>query len=1518
MRTDVITVLTCLVFCSLGGVSRKVDEPFPVFTMEPPSYVPFLNSTGMVISCSLAGPPAQVVTWSKADGSPVTNIPGLRYIRSDGALLFPPFGAGDYRPEIHSTIYRCISRSIFGSLGSRDVRVRGVVPVSYLVDVSDSIVTRTNTAVVKCQVPTGVSHYVVVSAWVSDNGHSILPEADPNFSGDKYLGFSTGELHIHDVGNTDNQKRFRCQLTNILTGEKAFSSSWAKLLVAEPRDTFAPTIDEETNAVEVHEKHIAKLACVARGHPRPEYQWYRLENLKLRPVDLGSRVNLLHGTLILRDTRISDSGDYICVAKNILGEQRTQRTLVVRAKLTVTIIPRFPRLLVLRYGEKVSLNCTVQGNPVEATYWVKDQTVKIRPAHDRWLVISSFTKEDSGVYQCYAQNDVDSAQDHVILKLEEKPPMFTRVFHKQLLKPGSEVSLKCVATGSPLPQVFWTLDGAALPSDRRFQTGDFVDENGTLISFVNVSHLRVEDGGSYQCEARNQVATVKHKARIDVTGRPFIRPMENLTVVTGRSLEVSCPVSGHPIEEVYFKKDGRTIPTSSRVNSQDRVLTIHEIIAEDAGLYSCITDNGQGESAVKHFELKVLAAPVVSPFSFPDSLEEGMRATALCTVLSGDSPVRLAWYKDGQRITDVRGNIRTVSISEFILSLVIDIVDRQHAGNYTCEARNKAASVNTSAAMSVRASPRWRIKPKETHVVLSQWVRLDCQADGQPSPVIRWKYSRKRGSSHYNNIISGPHKHVLENGSLTITGVSSLDSGYYMCEANNGVGNSLTEAVPLIVHVPPQIHINHEVVEVRKSEEVILTCSIHGDDPLDVVWTKNRKAIYTYNIIRYKITEKELESEKITTLKINPTSREDSGEFRCTASNPYGKQSKTVNVLVKEPPDAPGRITVNRVTGTTVSLSWVASYAGNSPITSYTITYWTDKGSNATKWKLTVPASKSTATITDLRPKTTYRFKIVAENSIGVSDQHEELKFITGIEAPKNIPRDVTVICLNTSSVQLSWIFPQSDESPDTINGFYIGHKEDGKKGSFLNQTMLVNNTNKRWEFVVRDLKRATRYSFVVQAFNDQGPGPLSMKTFVRTLEFDPPHTPRMTVSGSTSTSLKLVWELETESSTPVQSFTMNYKEEGNSWQYVNLPSKPYSYLLDNLQCGATYQLYITAVNDVGRSDPSEVIKVTLEGAKPTAPRVERFVTTNSSNVQFNLLAWIDGGCPLRYFIIQYKLRDQKEWSLWSNNVIPNQRNVVVTDLRPGTWYDLLVTAQNDAGNTEAEYQFATLTETGATISPYSAVDNQKSIFIKDPAVFVPTVCVIFVVLVIILVSALVVIWRRREREPDAVSRNYGSREDISMNSYGKVKCTTSTDAQREPLYYQSHYATTHTPAESADRVNHATIRRVRSRPLEYTYDVPHRQNVEDSKHQYSVLWNTSPAAETRSEQTYENRIRAALPPTVPDDMKEIINRDSTKSEIHVSLNKKPTSMETSEEFSETECDRYLAIADAMHLSATY
>jgi len=48
--------------------------------------------------------------------------------------------------------------------------------------------------------------------------------------------------------------------------------------------------------------------------------------------------------------------------------------------------------------------------------------------------------------------------------------------------------------------------------------GQYVTVHDDVISHVNISNLKEEDGGEYTCTARNSVAQVSHSARINVYG----------------------------------------------------------------------------------------------------------------------------------------------------------------------------------------------------------------------------------------------------------------------------------------------------------------------------------------------------------------------------------------------------------------------------------------------------------------------------------------------------------------------------------------------------------------------------------------------------------------------------------------------------------------------------------------------------------------------------------------------------------------------------------------------------------------------------------------------------------------------------------------------------------------------------------------------------------------------------------------------------------------------------------------
>ena len=88
--------------------------------------------------------------------------------------------------------------------------------------------------------------------------------------------------------------------------------------------------------------------------------------------------------------------------------------------------------------------------------------------------------------------------------------------------------------------------------------GQYVSSHGDVISHVNISSIQLKDGGTYRCTAHNTAGSLSHSARLNIYGSPYVRPMGSLSAIAGESLIITCPVAGHPIEKITWKK-GRDI-----------------------------------------------------------------------------------------------------------------------------------------------------------------------------------------------------------------------------------------------------------------------------------------------------------------------------------------------------------------------------------------------------------------------------------------------------------------------------------------------------------------------------------------------------------------------------------------------------------------------------------------------------------------------------------------------------------------------------------------------------------------------------------------------------------------------------------------------------------------------------------------------------------------------------------------------------------------------------------------------
>ncbi|XP_050054042.1 cell adhesion molecule Dscam2 isoform X12 [Aphis gossypii] len=1643
-------LLLALIFTFATKVLCEDDTTMgPMFIKEPENRVDFSNTTGAIVECTARGSPRPEIIWIRADGTAVGDVPGLRQVKGDGNLVFPPFRAEDYKQEVHAQVYICMAKNRVGVIHSRDVNVRAVVNQLYTVNVMDESVLRGNTALLKCHIPSFVADYVFVSSWTSDDGDEYSINANHAYDG-KYLVLPSGELHIRDVTPEDGTKSYQCRTKHRLTGETRLSATKGRLVITEPVGFKSPTFPSSSKS-SWFVKHLLEhlsLLCSAQGYPIPEYRWYKFieGSNKKQAVTLDDRIKQVSGTLIIREAKVDDSGKYLCVVNNSVGGESVETVLTVTAPLNAIVEPT---IQTVDFGRPATLTCNYEGNPVKTISWLKDG--KRLNSHDgRVLRIDSVRKEDKGMYQCFVRNEQESAQGSAELKLGGRfePPHIKEYFNDNTMQPGVSLHLKCIASGNPTPEINWELDSKRLSSTERLRIGQHITMAGEVVSYLNISSVHTNDGGHYRCVAVSKVGTAEHTAHLNVYGLPFIRPMDKKNIVSGENLFVTCPVAGYPLESITWERDNRQLP----INRKQKVFPNGTLIIEnverssDQATYTCVARNAQGHTAKGNLEVQVMVPPQIMPFSFGDNPSNaGDKVQVGCTVAKGDQPLRISWNFYGEELSSNMG-VSTMAIGDSMNVLFIPSVAPSNRGNYTCVAKNPTGYDSYTAQLLVNVPPRWILEPTDKAFAQGGDAKIECKADGFPKPQVTWKKAIGNSPGDYKDIKDlkpGSDDIKVDEGTLSIHNIQKNHEGHYLCEAVNGIGSGLSAVITISVQAPPHFEIKARNQTSEKGQPAVLECMAKGEKPIGIVWNMNNKRLDAKEEERYTIREEILTDGVKSDLSIKRSERIDTAVFTCVATNSFGSDDSSVQLIVQEVPEIPFGLKVLDKSGRTVQLSWLAPYDGNSPITRYIVEYKLLKSTWETDVeKVEATGDKTEMSVVSLHPATTYHFRIVAENGVGVSKPSDPVTIITSEEAPGGKPTNIHVDPIDENTLKVMWKAPERSDWNGEIQGYYVGYKQSSLvENKFVFETVEFSKEEGKEHYLeIFNLKTYTQYTIVVQAFNKLGAGPMSdeikqytsegvpeqpphdttcttltsqtiriswvspplstangvikgykviygpsdswfnestkdtkitvssetilhglkkftnysmevlaftaggdgvrapriycqteqdvpeapaaLKALVMSTEsvlvswkppaepngdvnqytvyikpsgdnkdkeplvhkvapnqmsfeasglikqdpyefwvtastnigegqptksiviapstrvpamiasFDdsfvatyredvklpcltvgvpapeiswkvkgaplesndrirqlpegsllirsvtrtdageyscfvensfgkdkithrivvlaPPHKPEVSVGATTSNTITLNLKPHAADKEPIHGYTIKYKPEFGDWQTAQVAAKADKFTLENLWCGSRYQIAVTAYNLIGTGDESDLLNTKTTGSKPKIPEASKFIEVSATSVTLHLNAWLDGGCPMLYFVVEHKKKLQSEWTQVSNNVRPGG-NFVVLDLDPASWYHLRVTAHNNAGFSVAEYEFASLTLSGGTIAP--PAQDVTSIYTYLPwipkwidlNVVVPTAATIIVIIVGIIVVCFA--WSRRVHE---------------------------------------------------------------------------------------------------------------------------------------------------------------------------
>ncbi|XP_029347301.1 Down syndrome cell adhesion molecule-like protein Dscam2 isoform X28 [Acyrthosiphon pisum] len=1635
-------LLLALIFTFATKVLCEDDTTMgPMFIKEPENRVDFSNTTGAIVECTARGSPRPEIIWIRADGTAVGDVPGLRQVKGDGNLVFPPFRAEDYKQEVHAQVYICMAKNRVGVIHSRDVNVRAVVQEPYRSDVGLEYVIRGNSVVLKCGIPPFIADFVSVISWQDDAGN-VFPSMSTQSTHDgKYLVLPSGELHIRDVTPEDGTKSYQCRTKHRLTGETRLSATKGRLVITDPIGTVIPKVPTKSkfdHVDGVFGQNIV-LLCETQGHPVPVFRWYKFieGSNKKQAVTLDDRIKQVSGTLIIREAKVDDSGKYLCVVNNSVGGESVETVLTVTAPLNAIVEPT---IQTVDFGRPATLTCNYEGNPVKTISWLKDG--KRLSSHDgRVLRIDSVRKEDKGMYQCFVRNEQESAQGSAELKLGGRfePPHIKEYFNDNTMQPGVSLHLKCIASGNPTPEINWELDSKRLSSTERLRIGQHITMAGEVVSYLNISSVHTNDGGHYRCVAVSKVGTAEHTAHLNVYGLPFIRPMDKKNIVSGENLFVTCPVAGYPLESITWERDNRQLP----INRKQKVFPNGTLIIEnverssDQATYTCVARNAQGHTAKGNLEVQVMVPPKMMPFTFGDDIPEaGETISIQCTVSSGDIPIEFAWTFNGKSTSDL-ANVFVSKTGRRVSSLTVESLNEKNVGNYSCHARNMAGETGHTASLYVNVPPRWILEPTDKAFAQGGDAKIECKADGFPKPQVTWKKAIGNSPGDYKDIKDlkpGSDDIKVDEGTLSIHNIQKNHEGHYLCEAVNGIGSGLSAVITISVQAPPHFEIKARNQTSEKGQPAVLECMAKGEKPIGIVWNMNNKRLDAKEEERYTIREEILTDGVKSDLSIKRSERIDTAVFTCVATNSFGSDDSSVQLIVQEVPEIPFGLKVLDKSGRTVQLSWLAPYDGNSPITRYIVEYKLLKNTWETDIeKVEATGDKTEMSVVSLHPATTYHFRIVAENGVGLSKPSDPVTIITSEEAPGGKPTNIHVDPIDENTLKVMWKAPERSDWNGEIQGYYVGYKQSSLvENKFVFETVEFSKEEGKEHYLeIFNLKTYTQYTIVVQAFNKLGAGPMSdeikqytsegvpeqpphdttcttltsqtiriswvspplntangvikgykviygpsdswfnestkdtkitvssetilhglkkftnysmevlaftaggdgvrapriycqteqdvpeapaaLKALVMSTEsvlvswkppaepngdvnqytvyikpsgdnkdkeplahkvapnqmsfeasglikqdpyefwvtastnigegqptksiviapstrvpamiasFDdsfvatyredvklpcltvgvpapeiswkvkgaplesndrirqlpegsllirsvtrtdageyscfvensfgkdkithhivvlaPPHKPEVSVGETTSNTITLNLKPHAADKEPIHGYTIKYKPEFGDWQTAQVAAKAPKFTLENLWCGSRYQIAVTAYNLIGTGDESDLLNTKTTGSKPKIPEASKFIEVSATSVTLHLNAWLDGGCPMLYFVVEHKKKLQSEWTQVSNNVRPGG-NFVVLDLDPASWYHLRVTAHNNAGFSVAEYEFASLTLSGGTIAPArevhhngfgSATDTAIRIILANLNLVIPVTSALLVIIVAII-----------------------------------------------------------------------------------------------------------------------------------------------------------------------------------------
>ncbi|XP_077429903.1 neural cell adhesion molecule L1-like protein isoform X5 [Vanacampus margaritifer] len=940
------------------------------------------------------------------------------------------------------------------------------------------------------------------------NGQEFDPSSDPRLMKEE----DSGTFVIPNNGNlTEYQGTYLCYASNKLG---TATSKEIEFIVPH-----VPKFPKETlDPVGVEEGQPFTLKCdPPKGIPPLQIYWM---TINLQHIEQDERVSMgLNGDLYFSHAVEKDSRrDYCCFAAFPRIRTIVQKTAMsVIVKSTNAILQRSPKLMApsgvrtekhIVRGEDLKLECIPEGFPTPEVEWVKmghklSAKAKLE-SHGKLLIVPSIEQEDSGKYMCKAKNILGEVVHYFTVTVEE-PPEWLLEPESQLSMIGSDVLIKCSATGTPKPAITWRVNGLPLHEAPAANRKVFDDT-------IFLRNAKASDSAVYQCQASNRHGSLLANANIMVMNLPpmiLTKEGEDYTAVEGRGVMMDCNVFSSPPSTITWKKDdsSESVVGPRFTVHENGSLEIYTTKKDDTGQYTCYAKNIEGSSAI---EASLYVKDPTRITVAPEDQQILIGTTAQFSCLaeydkSFSDDFELLWEKDDMDI----GLNYTENSRYFAEDGILQIFNVSHKdqGVYTCVGRTPVDRDTASALLMVLDVPdapeHLVLSEHKTKSVKLKWTPGDNHNSSTTEFIIQYEESQWE-PGNWKELLRVPGNHI--SSVLKLHG--HVDYRFRVAGVN-GVGRGPPSEPTERYKTPPTAP--------DKNPENI---KIEGHFPheMDINWEPLLPIEHNGPGLEYKVSYRRQDLEDdwkehmvkrhSFVVKNTPTFVPYEIKIQARNNQGWGPEPKIMTGYSGEdfPSAAPDDVAVAVMNSSVVKVSWtrVNKDKLHGHLGGYRINWWRLrslldlKKSHGDKHTLTLPGDRSHTIIPRLQPFSEYSLIVMTFNGRGNGPGSHPVNFKT----PEGVPEKNSVFKVTDTqkhTVSLAWA------PPSKPNGILTG---------YLLEYQLINNTEEvgqlqtidiskpdtnKW--TLRDLEPLSKYKFHLRSCTTVGCGPITSEESTTTLE---------------------------------------------------------------------------------------------------------------------------------------------------------------------------------------------------------------------------------------------------------------------------------------------------------------------------------------------------------------------------------------------------------------------------------